>query len=165
MLIDGNKMIEVLGLPEWDDKIIDIIEEFGEERPTLDEDTFTVWMRPDGYDVELAFDDTCNNVQQREREGERNIYLNQISVEEDTTLKLPFEIEMGDNYDTITSKIGIKAYAKNKLMDYRFHWLLEDNTKKYFLNCEFTDNTAKSLEKLDLGLFDPKMNYSGMIKI
>ncbi|MDD3597417.1 hypothetical protein [Sulfuricurvum sp.] len=33
MLLDGNNMIELLSLPEWDERILDMLEEFGEERP------------------------------------------------------------------------------------------------------------------------------------
>ncbi len=164
MLIDGNKMIEILGLPEWDDRVLAVLEEFGEERPILDDDkdVFTVWMQPNGYGIELMFDDTCNNNKQR-NDSEGNIYLNQISFDEDSTIQLPFGIEIGDSKEIIEKKIGQKAYAINEYND--LHWLLDDGEKKYFINCSFEDDRQEKLDSLMLDLFDEELGYSGLIKL
>jgi hypothetical protein len=159
MLIDGNKMIEVLGLPEWDDRVLDILEEFGEERPVLDDDKdiFTIWMKPEGYGIELMFDDIEINNKQREA-STGDVYLNQVVFNENTTMKLPFGIEMGDDKETIEKKIGEKAYAQNNFSDNRFHWLLDDGKKKYFLNCSFKI-LNKDLKKISFILFDEEEEY------
>jgi hypothetical protein len=93
MLIDGNKMIEIIGLPEWDERILDILEEFGEERPVLDDDKdiFTIWMKPEGYGIVLMFDDMEINNKQREA-STGDVYLNQVSFDEDTTMQLPLRL-------------------------------------------------------------------------
>jgi hypothetical protein len=159
MLIDGNKMIEALGLPEWDDRVLDILEEFGEERPVLDDDKdiFIIWMKPEGYGIVLMFDDMERNNQQREA-STGDVYLGQVVFNENTTMKLPFGIEMGDDKDTIEKKIGEKAYAQNNFSDNRFHWLLDDGEKKYFFNCDFTLE-KNSLEEISLILFDEEKEY------
>jgi hypothetical protein len=157
MLIDGNKMIEILGLPEWDERVLDILEEFEEERPELenDDDIYPLFKNIKEYGINLMFNDVGDNIKQR-NDSEGNIYLNTINLKSTTTIKLPFGIEMGDDKDTIEKKIGEKVYAKNDFLDNRLHWLLDDGEKKYFLTCNFNN---QKLENLDLALFDEEVEY------
>jgi hypothetical protein len=159
MLIDGNKMIEILGLPEWDDRVLDILEEFGEERPVLDDDKdiFTIWMKPERYGIELMFDENCKLNQYKDIGFTGSAYLNQISFDEDTTMQLPFGIKIGDSKEIIEKKIGQTAYALNEYND--LHWLLDDGEKKYFINCSFEDDTQEKLDSLMLDLFNEEIKY------
>ena len=162
MLIDGNKMIEILGLPEWDDRVLDVLEAFGEERPVLDDekDIFTVWMQPDGYGIELMFDGNCKLEQHQDVGSTGSAYLNQISFDEDTTMPLPFGIEMGDSKEIIEKKIGQKAYSKNNKNNNKLDWLLDDGEKKYFIHCTFEDNSYEILTDIWLSLFNKDANYN-----
>lgn len=159
MLIDGNKMIEILGLPEWDERVLDILEEFEEERPELenDDDIYPLFKNIKEYGINLMFNDVGDNIKQR-NDSEGNIYLNTINLKSITAMKLPFGIEMGDDKETIEKKIGEKAYAQNNFSDNRFHWLLDDGEKKYFLNCSFKI-LNKDLKKISFILFDEEEEY------
>ncbi len=163
MLIDGNNMIELLSLPEWDDRILDMLEEFGEKRPVYDPNDTTIFIKPAGYDIEMMFDARNRTEKQKEMAGQGNLYFNQIILKNITTIKLPFSIEMGDNYETISKKIGKKADYTNKYDSVSRHWLLDDGEKQYFLNCDFTDENLITWNSIWFTLFDKEMNYRGLI--
>jgi len=162
MLLDGNNMIELLSLPEWDDRILDMLEEFGEERPVYDPES-TSFITPQGYGFEMMFTTRLHTEKQKEMAGQGNLFLSQIVLHDDTTIKLPFGIAMGDDYESISQKIGKKVDYKNKYDDTRLTWLLDDGEKKYFLGCNFEDNSFHELKRLSLTLFDKEMNYRGLI--
>ncbi|XOB63271.1 hypothetical protein ACMC56_05540 [Campylobacterota bacterium DY0563] len=159
MLLDGNNMIELLSLPEWDEKIIDMLEEFGEERPVYDPNDTTIFIKPAGYDIEMMFDDWIITDKQKEMAGQGNLYFNQIILKNTTKIKFPFGIEAVDNYKTISKKIGKKADYTNKYDDTRLTWLLDDGEKKYFLGCNFDDQSFNTLKRISLTLYDKEIDY------
>jgi hypothetical protein len=161
MLIDGNKMIEILGLPEWDDRVLDILEEFGEERPELEDedDIYPLFKYIEKINVQFMFNDIGDNIKQR-NDSEGNIYLNQILFDENTKVDLPFNLEIGDSKETIEKKIGEKAYSKNNRKENKLNWLLDDGEKKYFIHCTFEDNEHTNLVGIWLSLFDEEINYN-----
>ena len=123
MLIDGNNMIELLSLPEWDDRVLDMLEEFGEERPKVIDGNTTIFITRKDYGFEMMFDEVVSTKKQIEMEGQGNLYLNQIVLKRETKIKLPFGIETSDNYEVICTKIGRKANGKNKFVKNQFHWV------------------------------------------
>lgn len=163
MLIDGNNMIELLSLPEWDDRILDMLEEFGEERPVYDPNDTTIFIKPAGYDIEMMFDESCHTLRQKEDVGQGNLYFNQITLNYTTKIKLPFGIKAGDNYETISQKIGKKADYKNRYITHYYHWVLDDGKKTYSLNCDFTDESLTSWNQIWFQLHDKDRNYRGLI--
>ncbi|WP_428746076.1 hypothetical protein [Sulfurimonas sp.] len=163
MKLDGNNMIELLSLPEWDERVVAMLEEFGEERPVYNPEDRTVFIKPEGYFLELMFEDDAMTSKQKEHAGEGNLYLNQIILSNKTTIKLPFNLEIGDDYDTVVKKVGVKADYKNKYGDETLHWLLDDGEKKYFLNIDFEDNLYKKLKQLSIIPYSDSINYRGHI--
>ncbi|WP_320033433.1 hypothetical protein [Halarcobacter sp.] len=163
MKLDGNNMIELLSLPEWDEKIIDMLEEFGEERPVYNPEQSYVFVTLKDYGLEMMFETDCLTPKQKEHAGEGNLWLNQIVFNDETTIKLPFNLEIGDNYETISKKIGKKADYTNKYDDTRLTWLLDDGEKKYFLGCNFDDQSFNTLKRISLTLYDKEINYRGLV--
>lgn len=159
MLLDGNNMIELLSLPEWDERILDMLEEFGEERPVYDPNDTTIFIKPAGYDIEMMFDDWTTTEKQKKMAGQGNLFLSQISLKNTTKIKLPFGIEAGDNYETISKKIGKKADYTNKYDSVSRHWLLDDGEKQYFLNCVFSDENLIKWNKIWFDLYDKEIDY------
>jgi hypothetical protein len=168
MLIDGNSMIEMLGLPEWDDRIIAMLEEFGEDRPVYDPENTTLFIDPEGYSISMMFDTVVSTKKQKEMEGEKNLYFNQIILNNETTILLPFDIKMQDSYEAIRKKLEGKAEAeyknKNEERD-AFYWLLNDGDKKYFINIFFTNSKLSEIETLSITLYKEHLNYRGLIPL
>lgn len=160
MLIDGNNMIEMLSLPEWDDRIIDMLEEFAEKRPVLGINDTDVFIMPDGYNLQMMFDERCITDDQLKLKSGGNLYLNQISINQPSKIILPFKLEFSDSYEIMSQKIGRKPDFRNKRKKEKFNWLLEDDSKKYFLHVEFEDEDLKACKEVYLSLFDGKANYS-----
>ncbi|MBU3013275.1 hypothetical protein KO488_00805 [Poseidonibacter lekithochrous] len=152
MLLDGNNMIEMLSLPEWDDRVLDMLEEFGEERPKVIDGNTTIFITRKDYGFEMMFDEVASTEKQKENIGQGNLYFNQIILKNDTKIKLPFGIETSDNYEAICKKIGKKADSKNKYVKNRFRWILNDKEKEYFINIVFTDEKLLIIERFSIGL-------------
>ena len=165
MLIDGNNMIELLSLPEWDDRVLDMLEEFGEERPKVIDGNTTIFITRKDYGFEMMFDEVVSTKKQIEMEGQGNLYLNQIVLKRETKIKLPFDINVNDNYKTIAKKIGKKANYKNKHRDEKLHWLLDDGEKKYFIGIDFENNSYEKIYKISMTLYKDTINYRGLIPL
>jgi len=161
MIFEGNNIIMLLSLPEWDDRVLKMLEEFNEERPTLnDMDKSTHFTDPEGYFVSLNFDSNCMTNKQKENAKQGNIYLNQITLKSKTPLKLPFGIEMGDSYFDIESKIGVEAEFINEYMQTQIHWILTDVDKSYQFFCIFNNENFESLIQIFIRPVNNDTNYS-----
>ena len=69
MLLDGNNMIELLSLPEWDERIVAMLEEFGEERPVYNPHDTTIFITRKDYGFEIMFDDWTITKNKRRWQG------------------------------------------------------------------------------------------------
>jgi len=163
MIFEGNNIITLLSLPEWDERILKMLEEFNEERPTLNDMEPTHFIEPKGYFISLNFDTDCMTDKQKENAKQGNIYLNQIILEEKTPLKLPFGIKMGDSYFDIETKIGVEAAFINENFPAQLQWTLKDADKTYQFFCIFEDEDFKSLTEIFIRPFDNKIEYTARI--
>jgi len=164
MIFEGNNIITLLSLPEWDERILKMLEEFNEERPTLnDMNKSTHFTEPKGYFISLNFDSDCMTDKQKENAKQGNIYLNQITLKEKTPLKLPFGIKMGDSYFDIEAKIGAEAEFINEYVPTQLQWTLKDTDKSYQFFCIFKDTDFKSLIKIFMRPLDNESKYMARI--
>ncbi|WP_428746075.1 hypothetical protein [Sulfurimonas sp.] len=163
MLIDGNNMIELLSLPEWDERVVAMLEEFGEERPVYNPEQSYVFITLKDYGLEMMFETDALTPKQKENEGQGNLYLNQISLSNKTTIKLPFDLEIGDDYDTVVKKLGKDANYENSDTKELLYWLLDDGEKKYFINVNFEDASYEKLKNIFLDPYSEDIEYFGCI--
>ena len=152
MIIDKNTFIEILSLPEWDERILSILEYMELERPLIVQGEIDCFRTSEKYGIQMLFDDMCKTEIQKEMENEGNLYLNQISFSKDTPFILPFDLTMKDNYDTVISKIGKVPDKKSRGSDTSFRWDIEDDNKQIRFVCEFNDNHLNSLQNFWMDL-------------
>ena len=93
MEINNNTFITILGLPEWDDRVLEMLDFFDEKRPKIEAGEIDYFMTSDKYGIEVLFDDDCTTPAQIALEANGNLYVNQIAFTEETTLNLPFGIK------------------------------------------------------------------------
>ena len=122
MKITKDTFMDILGLPEWDDRVIAVLEQLELEKPVVKEGEVYAYLSSKKYGIDLMFDYDCITPEQKEMEENANLYLNQISFEENTSLLLPFGINMGDSYDTIVEKVGREPDIQASAYDERFMW-------------------------------------------
>lgn len=164
MIFEGNNIITLLSLPEWDERILTMLEEFNEERPTLNNiDKSTHFTEPTDYFISLNFDEQSLTDKQKENAKQGNIYLNQITLKEKTPLKLPFGIKMGDSYFDIEKKIGLEANFINEYLPTQVQWILRDEDKDYEFFCIFNNENFESLVKIFMRPLDKEANYMARI--
>lgn len=146
MTIDKNTFIEILSLPEWDERILNILEYMELERPSLEQGEIDCFRTSEKYGIEMLFDSNCTTEIQKEMENQGNLYLNQISFSKDTPFILPFDLTMEDNYDTVISKMGRVPDKKSRGSDTSFRWDIEVDNKEIRFICEFNDKHLNSLQ-------------------
>ena len=147
MIINKNTFIEILSLPEWDERVSNILEYLKLERPFIEKGEIDCFRTSTKYGIQMLFDDCCDTIIQKEMEDKGNLYLNQISFEKDTPFTLPFEITVQDNYDTVISKIGRVPDMKSRGSDTSFSWDIEEKDKVIRFVCEFNDENLNSLKE------------------
>jgi len=152
MEITENTFIDILGLPDWDDRVLEILEVLELDRPEVKEGEVYAYLSSSKYDIALMFDYDSITLEQKAMEDAGNLYLNQITFNENTTLILPYNIHMGDNYNTIVNKIGRKTDLPEEYINDSCGWEFD---MPYWLSCTFEDKAMKSLKKLFIRIQEP----------
>lgn len=147
MTIDKNTFIEILGLPEWDAKVLNVLEYLELERAFLKQGEMDCFRKSTKYGIVMLFDDTCNTAKQIEMEDSGNLYLNQISFDKDTPFSLPFTLTMKDDYDIVITKIGRAPDKKSRGSNTSFSWEFEREDKNIQFVCDFKNDNLTSLKE------------------
>jgi len=153
MKITKDTFIDILGLPEWDEKIIEILEQLELERPILDKDEVDKFLNSNKYGIELFFDKSVTTDLQKELEYTDTIFLDHVSFNKNTTLMMPYNIEIGDDYETIVLKIGRESDTPETYREGGCGW--GDKIKPYWLQCNFTNDNLEELEELFIRIQEP----------
>lgn len=149
MEINNNTFIDILGLPEWDDRVLEVLDFFGEKRPKVEAGEIDYFMTSEKYGIEILFDDDCTTPAQISLEADGNLYVNQIAFFEGTILNLPFGIKMGDSHEEITSKIGrITDIPRKHQKPKSLGWALGGDEKPFWLSAIFENNKKDNLVEL-----------------
>ena len=146
MTINNNTFIDILGLPEWDDKIIEILKQLELERPVLKKDEVDKFLNSDKYGIELFFSGRVTTDLQKELASTDSIFLRHVSFDKNTTLTMPYNIKMGDDHKTIVSKVGRESDTPEAYQEGDCGW--GDTVKPYWLQCNFTNDDMENLEEL-----------------
>ncbi|WP_428737578.1 hypothetical protein [Sulfurimonas sp.] len=147
MRLDGNNMIELLSLSKHDKRIVEMLEELGKYSAINESQESTIFVPLENYGAEIMFDSKNCVTKQPTK-----LHLNQIKLTSQTSIKLPFDLNIGDDYQTVVKKIGQEESYKNKFMNNRLHWDMNDGLKKYKMNINFKSTDLQELEKITLVL-------------
>ena len=136
--LNGTEIVKLIGLPETDDKVLDLIDLLGVdvrkiERSEYDDDYTIVLDEEIGLD--LSFTDTTTTPAQKEN-SIGGLFLNRIDFGDNCNF-LPFGIEIDDSLESIEKKIGKKAnYTRvideekevdeDDIPTYTLHWVYEE---------------------------------------
>ena len=153
MEITNETFMEVLGMVEWDDKVLDVLEYLELERPTISGEEFGCERVSEKYGISLYFAINPESGTEYEREKDGTLYLKQIAWEQDTTLPIVFDIAYTDNCDTIIEKMGRPSDVPESFRDTSCGW--GDYEKPYWLSCSFTDENMQELKQVFIRLQQP----------
>lgn len=148
MEITENIFIDILGLPEWDDKVLEVLEALELERPIVEEGEVYAYLSSDKYGIDIMFNYDCITPLQKELEANRNLYVSQVSFKENTSLSLLFGIKKGDNYQEIVTKLNKDTDTEEEYIDDTCEWELSNNDTPYSLYCIFEDKNLKNLKNI-----------------
>ena len=150
MEITENTFIEILGLPEWDDKVLDLLDYLELKRPIVEKGEGYAFLKSEEHGVDIMFDYDCITPLQKELEADRNLYVNQISFNLNTDLLLPYHLEASDDYNTVVSKIGREPDAKALGSNTRFRWSFNNKEINYRIIVDFKEEGLHSLKECTL---------------
>ena len=148
MEITKDTFMDILGLPEWDDRVIAVLKQLELEKPVVKEGEVYAYLSSKKYGIDLMFDYDCITPEQKEMEENANLYLSQVSFIEETPLPLPFGIVLGDCYNTIVEKIGKTTDTEEKYLDDSCEWELLINNTPFSLYCIFKSEKLDSLKSI-----------------
>ena len=143
MEITENTFIDILGLPEWDDRVIEVLEAVELPRPILKEGDVDKFLHSKKYGIELFFDNIAITELQKELDSTNTLFLDHVSFDKDTILPMPFNIKMEDDYKTIVEKIGREPDVKATESETTFIW--DFPYKRFVVNLE--DESLNSLKE------------------
>ena len=148
MKITENTFIDILGLPEWDDRVLEVLEALELERPVVEEGEVYAYLSSNKYGIDIIFDYDCITPLQKELEADANLYVSQITFIKDSSILFPFNIMYSDDFDNITTKIGREPDTpKERIID-GCGWAMGNTELPYWLYTGYTDATLTTLKKL-----------------
>jgi len=150
MEITENTFIDILGLPEWDDRVIEVLEAVELKRPIPKKGETDIFLKSEKYGIELFFDETVTIVEQEKYAESGTLFLDQISFNMNTSLPLPFAIIKEDNYLNIVEKIGTDAnYLNIPMAENKASWFFKNiNNFSVRLALVFHDDSLEGLNRV-----------------
>ena len=152
-ILDGTEIIRLIGLPESDDKVLDLIEalEIDVSKIERDEDDGSYWIElSDTLGIDLSFNDIAFSEKQKDL-NIGGLYLNDINFQSDYNF-LPYGIQINDTLEIVENKIGKKAnyirLEENGEPDEEVLYWIYENLGVF--SVQFEDNQQKSIMIIDI---------------
>ncbi|SFV64363.1 hypothetical protein MNB_SM-4-1155 [hydrothermal vent metagenome] len=150
MSINGNEIIKLIGLPESDDKVLDLFEDLGVNRPEIDEDDCMEDINlKEKYGLNLAFDDNILTEMQKNYSG-GGFFLCNIVFYSSCNF-LPFGLNENDDLETIQKKIEKKANYSDTEDELNIYWFYPDLG---WFTVYFTDNNFNKIAAISLKTYE-----------
>ena len=133
--LNGTEIVKLIGLPETDDRVLDLIDLLGVDVSKIERSEYNdnYWISLDEeIGLDLYFTDTTTTPAQKAN-SIGGLFLNDICFGDNCNF-LPFGIEIDDSLESIEKKIGKKAnYTKIKkkvyedqILTYTLCWIYEE---------------------------------------
>ena len=163
-LLNGDHLIKLMGRPEWDDEVLELLELCDLERVELGE-MFSKYIYVEKYDIKLTFSEDLNSEKQRAEAEAGNIYLQWVSFYEESKIPLPFGLKWGDKRNVCVQKIKehsqivhlFRTSTEKAQID---SYLLEDEDEKYFFKLDFTGDEEVLTESIVSFVWDIDMDLN-----
>jgi len=148
MKITENTFIEILGLPEWDDRVLEVLEALELPRPIVEDGEVYAYLSSDKYGVDIMFDYDCITEEQKAMEKDRNLYVSQVSFSRDTKLLLPYGISFSDEIDDVINKLDSEPDTPSNRINDGCGWAKVHNNTPYWLYTGYFDSDLNGIKKL-----------------
>ncbi len=153
-MIDGNKFIDMLYLSQTDESVINMRKELNVPKPLIDK-KFKQYggnsIPMEDIGIELFFKDGCKyDGNDTGVYGKGDIVFGGITFSYNSKISAPFNLKMGENYDTVLEKIGRSQDYDTESFPQKVWKFLKDDNKEYLLYAFFEDDYS---ELLNLSLF------------
>jgi len=162
MKVDADTLAGLIGVPDYNDEIIQILEVWGEDRPS-DSGTGTAFVTSQSNNISLMFDYNIFTNEQKKLQETGCMFLNQIDFREKSAYGFPFGLMKGD-----TPKSAIEKIHSNQDLVIDGQYIVADTyriwismgERKLFLNIKFEDEALKSLKDVLLNFYHVESDYS-----
>jgi len=161
MSIETNTLIDLLGLPENDIKIIEMRKALDAPKPLLDnffKEYGGTSIPVDTHKIELFFADSSfydgsdNGIY-----GNRDLLFSGILFREETTVPLPFGLEAEDALEKVYEKLGRKEdYHDDGIVPQKIWEFYTKDKKKALLYVIFDSGKYEKVAIVKVYLFEPE---------
>jgi len=154
MELNGDKIVELIGLPDYDDRVLDLLEALGEDRDTIDDN---YERTEEKYGIILDFDySKLNKKQKSDSSGAK--FLNSIEFYYNFK-KLPFGLDDTDSYDIVVQKLGKEADFISTDKDDASHryWFFKE--RGYLIWMTFEDDKLNEIYNLIVRTYEKPIKY------
>lgn len=153
--------ITILGEPEWNEKVIEVLEKYEMPRPEPTPESFILFSDTEDNFIHFTFNKKSVTNTQKKLKEQGNLYLQSMTIsysKRGDEKGLPFDINNHTSYHDLTDKIGHAQFqSKNKF--YRKIWRLQkENDETYHMSCVFTED-LKNCKKISLLTYNEEIAY------
>lgn len=155
MQLNGDNILKLLGKPDYNDDVLNLLEALGEDRDTIEKN---MEKTEEEYGIILGFDDDRLTKAQKADTSGAN-FLNCIEFYYDFK-KLPLELKASDSYEKVAIKLGRDAdYIIKDDEDYstRRYWFFKE--KGYLLYVNFEDEKFEEIYEISFRPYKAPSKY------
>ncbi len=157
MKLSGEKIAELIGLPESNSGVLDLLEVLGSERPSYDEDGMCTIELSDDIGLDLGFD----NKNYLSDENLDELYLNDIEFYSNCKF-FPFGIKKSDGLLAVEEKLSKRANYIDIEDPSVYMWIYQD---LWWLTVQFFDESCLGVDSIYVRPYEnPEENLSEIAK-
>ena len=152
-MIRGDKLVELMFLPMTDKKVVEMIDTIGLDQPVIDEKYLMNFYVNAGNFKKVGVGFRFEEIDGYTKDGEP--CLMKISLNAAREIKLPFNIDIKDNYKVCCEKLGKKSDYFSDLINGIRMWIMEPiNGIEYSLNILFRDDELNDIKSIIIVSFN-----------
>lgn len=148
--IEGQTLIELVGLEASDERVLNALEALGMEMPTFDE-KFEMEGRVAVYTDDESLDIVFMTSEGISQSGDP--IVEQIDFYEETKASFPYSLHKSDSFETVVQKMGRKPDFCDKILGNSKQWVFPFGDTELVMAIHFKKN-MKSINTIVVGEFE-----------
>ena len=166
-----NEFITAIGLAEWEDDVVKLLEKYNVPEVDVDEDADQYLRFTEDHLIDFWFDSDCATKKQKAYKAEENFYLETVEFNFDLRYykkdiagaDIPFGIDEKSDYAYVVSTIGephlqTDDYELSDPYLIKFWLLTKDDGEQYLVRIYFVTETLK-VYKIAIVTYDEEHDY------
>ena len=148
--IDGQTLVELVGLEASDEKVLNALQALGMEMPAFDE-KFEMDGRVAVYTDDETFDIVFMENNEHSESGEP--IVEQVDFYDEKSVSFPYGLHKSDSFETVVQKMGRNPDFCSKRLSFSKQWVFPFKDRELTMAVHFKLN-MESINTIVVGEFD-----------